>query len=451
MRPSQARREAAARLRDAGVASPERDAELLLAHVLDVPLGRLPLVDDLGAGEQEQYDALLARRAAREPLQHLTGTAAFRHVELAVGPGVFVPRPETELLAGWAIEQAQRRRPGRRWSSTCAPGRARSPRPSPTRCRSADVHAVELDAPALRARPSATSPLTGVDLRLGDAFEAFDDLAGTVDVVVCNPPYIPLEAWESVAVEARDHDPHLALFSGQDGLDAMRLLERRAAALLRPGGVVGAEHADVQGDLGAGRLRGDRALARRARPPRPRGSTALHDRATGTMSGVDRLATSTEEEREAAVTAAAGAVRRGDLVVIPTDTVYGIAADAFSHEAVRRLLQAKGRGREMPPPVLVSAATTLDALAETVPPWARTLVEEFWPGPLTLVCRQQGSLMWDLGETRGTVAVRMPDDEVALPSSSAPVRWRSARPTSPAAPPPPTPTRPRRCSATPSR
>ena len=132
------------------------------------------------------------------------------------------------------------------------------------------------------------------------------------------------------------------------------------------------------------------------------------------MSDVDRLATSTEEERDAAVSAAAGAVRRGDLVVIPTDTVYGIAADAFSHDAVRRLLQAKGRGREMPPPVLVSAATTLDALAESVPPWARTLVEEFWPGPLTLVCRQQGSLMWDLGETRGTVAVRMPDDEVAL-------------------------------------
>ena len=132
------------------------------------------------------------------------------------------------------------------------------------------------------------------------------------------------------------------------------------------------------------------------------------------MSDVDRLATSTEEERDAAVTAAAAAVRRGELVVIPTDTVYGIAADAFSPEAVRRLLQAKGRGREMPPPVLVSAATTLDALAEGVPAWARTLVQEFWPGPLTLVCRQQGSLMWDLGETLGTVAVRMPDDEVAL-------------------------------------
>lgn len=132
------------------------------------------------------------------------------------------------------------------------------------------------------------------------------------------------------------------------------------------------------------------------------------------MSDVDRCGTSTEDEREAAVTAAAGAVRRGELVVIPTDTVYGIAADAFSHDAVRALLAAKGRGREMPPPVLVSAATTLDALAEGVPTWARSLVEKFWPGPLTLVCRQQSSLMWDLGETRGTVAVRMPDDELAL-------------------------------------
>ena len=132
------------------------------------------------------------------------------------------------------------------------------------------------------------------------------------------------------------------------------------------------------------------------------------------MSAVDRLPTSTDEETEAAVEAAAAAVRRGELVVIPTDTVYGIAADAFSHDAVRDLLDAKGRGREMPPPVLVSAVTTLDALAVGVPAWARKLVEEFWPGPLTLVLRQQSSLMWDLGDTRGTVAVRMPDDPLAL-------------------------------------
>ncbi len=109
------------------------------------------------------------------------------------------------------------------------------------------MHAVELDERAL-AWAERNLAGTGVDLRQGDMATAFDDLAGTVDVVMCNPPYIPLEAWESVAPEARDHDPHLALFSGDDGLDAIRVLEQRAAALLRPGGVVGFEHADVQGE-----------------------------------------------------------------------------------------------------------------------------------------------------------------------------------------------------------
>lgn len=132
------------------------------------------------------------------------------------------------------------------------------------------------------------------------------------------------------------------------------------------------------------------------------------------MGPVTTYPTNDETEREAAIEAATVAVRNGDLVVFPTDTVYGIAADAFSPEAVQSLLDAKGRGREMPPPVLVSSATTLDALATDVPAWAKALVERFWPGPLTVVCRQQQSLRWDLGDTRGTVAVRMPDDEVAL-------------------------------------
>lgn len=127
-----------------------------------------------------------------------------------------------------------------------------------------------------------------------------------------------------------------------------------------------------------------------------------------------RHRTDTEHDREEAIEAASLAVRRGELVVIPTDTVYGVGADAFDPGAVRGLLEAKGRGRDMPPPVLVSSATTLDALAASVPEYARRLVEELWPGPLTLVCNQQPSLRWDLGETRGTVAVRMPDHEVAL-------------------------------------
>jgi release factor glutamine methyltransferase len=246
------RRAAADVLREAGVASPERDAELLLAHVLDVPLGRLVLVDDVSPAQQEQYDALVARRAAREPLQHLTGSAAFRHVELLVGPGVFVPRPETELLAGWAIDAV---------ADLDAPvvvdlctGSGAIARAVADEVPAARVHAVELDEGAF-AWAERNLAGTGVDLRHGDFATAFEDLLGTVDVVVCNPPYIPLWAWESVAVEARDHDPHLALYSGDDGLDAIRVLSVRAALLLRPGGVLGFEHADAQGELAPAVLR----------------------------------------------------------------------------------------------------------------------------------------------------------------------------------------------------
>ena len=114
------------------------------------------------------------------------------------------------------------------------------------------------------------------------------------------------------------------------------------------------------------------------------------------------------------VDAAVAALRRGELAVLPTDTVYGIAADAFSPTAVSALLEAKGRTRDMPVPVLVGSWRTLDGLAEEVTPQLRTLVEAFWPGGLTLVVRTAPSLLWDLGETRGTVAVRMPLHPVAL-------------------------------------
>lgn len=242
-------RQAAEALAGAGVESPEHDARELLAHVLGVPRLQVTLAADPTDDQRQRYAGLVARRARREPLQHLTGTAAFRHVEVAVGPGVFVPRMETELLAGWAVDRAREVA-----AAGDAPvvvdlctGSGAIALAVATEVPEAVVHAVELseDAHAWAARNLAGS---GVDLRLGDMAEAFGDLDGTVHVVTCNPPYIPLEAFESVAPEARDHDPERALWSGEDGLDAMRLLERSAARLLRPGGVVGAEHADVQGE-----------------------------------------------------------------------------------------------------------------------------------------------------------------------------------------------------------
>jgi release factor glutamine methyltransferase len=198
---------------------------------------------------QRSFEELLARRERREPLQHLTGSVGFRHLELAVGPGVFVPRPETEMLAGWAVDRARELLAERgavrvvdlgTGSGAVALSVARE-------VPGSEVHAVELDPEAFRwAERNLTG--SGVDLRRGDMAEAFGDLDGTVDLVLSNPPYIPWEAYESVVPEARDHDPSLALWGGDDGLDAVRTVERVARRLLRTGGQVGVEHADAQGE-----------------------------------------------------------------------------------------------------------------------------------------------------------------------------------------------------------
>lgn len=121
-----------------------------------------------------------------------------------------------------------------------------------------------------------------------------------------------------------------------------------------------------------------------------------------------------DEQRAEGLTAAAAAVLRGELVVVPTDTVYGIGADAFSPAAVARLLAAKGRGREKPPPVLVGSVRAANALVADLPEAGQQLIEEFWPGGLTIVCRASKTLSWDLGETQGTVALRMPEHPVIL-------------------------------------
>lgn len=236
--------DAASRLEAAGVASPRFDAEELLAHVLGVRRSRLPLAE-VGEAERAEYEALVARRVKREPLQHLTGEAPFRHLVLKVGPGVFVPRPETEVVAGWAIDALR---------SLSAPvvvdlctGSGAIALAIATEVLGSVVYAVELDRAAFEwaSRNLATSSVT---LRQGDAADAFPELSGSVDLVIANPPYIPMAAYESVEAEVRDHDPALALWSGEDGLDAVRVIERSAARLLRSGGLVVVEHADVQGE-----------------------------------------------------------------------------------------------------------------------------------------------------------------------------------------------------------
>jgi release factor glutamine methyltransferase len=226
------------------------DAELLLAHVLAVPRGRLLVLDDVPDDAVARFTALIDQRADRVPLQHLTGRAPFRALELAVGPGVFVPRPETELLAGWVLERvADRETPvvvdlGAGSGAIALSVAHEHP--------GARVTAVERDAGAFEwtrhnAAERAAAGDTPVTVLAGDMTDPalLTDLDGGVDVVVSNPPYVPDGA--AVPREVADHDPPLALWGGPDGLDVVRGLLVTAARLLRPGGRLGIEHADQQG------------------------------------------------------------------------------------------------------------------------------------------------------------------------------------------------------------
>lgn len=251
--------DAAAVLAGAGVASPTADAEHLLAHVLDVDRADLARLGLLGHVPQRdavaRFDDLVARRARREPLQHLTGRAAFRHLELVVGPGVFVPRPETEVVAGAAIDEAAAVAANGREPlvvDLCS-GSGAIALAVADEVPSVRVVALELDPPALRwLRHNVASHACGsrVEVRDGDVRRCHEgvlvDVAGDVDVVVSNPPYIPPNA-SPVDPEVRDHDPVLALYGGgDDGLDVPSAVVAAAAALLRPGGLLVMEHAEVQ-------------------------------------------------------------------------------------------------------------------------------------------------------------------------------------------------------------
>lgn len=259
-------------LADAGVGSPQADAEALLAHALGVDRSELRRLVVLGREVPDHvagvFSGLVARRAAREPLQHLTGVAPFRHLELAVGPGVFVPRPETEEVAQVAIDEAIRvtgERDGAVVVDLCT-GTGAIALSVATEVPGARVHAVELDkdahawaernvdalsAAAAGLDPGATPetpPERIVRLVKGDARTALYGLDGTADVVVSNPPYVPSDA-VPVDPEVAEHDPAVALYGlGPDGLEVPRGITAAAARLLRPGGLYVMEHAEVQAE-----------------------------------------------------------------------------------------------------------------------------------------------------------------------------------------------------------
>ncbi|HEY2239054.1 MAG TPA: peptide chain release factor N(5)-glutamine methyltransferase [Streptosporangiaceae bacterium] len=242
---------AAARLAEVGVESPRAEAELIAAHVHGVKRTELHQVPD-SAFDARFWEAV-SRRAAREPLQHITGRAYFRYLELEVGPGVFVPRPETEVMTGWSIDRLRAMDVAEPVVADLGTGSGAIALAIAQEVPRARVHAVEAD-PLARPwternieRLAAAAPYTKGRLTLhgGDFADSLHELDGRVDLVVSNPPYIPVGA--SVPPEVGEYDPPAALWSGQDGLDSIRTVERVARRLLRPGGLLAVEHGAPQG------------------------------------------------------------------------------------------------------------------------------------------------------------------------------------------------------------
>lgn len=236
----QAISDAAIVLATAGIDSARTDAEQLAAHVLGVDRGRLMFADP-GPGALDEFRTLVGQRARRIPLQHLLGTAAFGPLTLAVGPGVFIPRPETEALLEWA--QTVPVRPGGVIVDLCSGSGALALALARYR-PDARVIAVERSEEALRyARANVDG--TTVELLHADVTDrdVLADLSGEVDLVVANPPYIPDGA--ELEPEVAEHDPYAALFGGPDGMAVIKPIVELVSRLLRPGGQVGIEHDDT--------------------------------------------------------------------------------------------------------------------------------------------------------------------------------------------------------------
>jgi release factor glutamine methyltransferase len=231
---------------EAGIDAPQVDAELLAAAVLGVPRSRLGLAEGFDAPSAARFDDLVRARAARRPLQHLVGTAPFRLREVAVGPGVFIPRPETELLVDWGLARIG----GRRAPvvvDLCG-GTGAIALSVAEEHPGARVYAVEDSPEALEWLRRNAAGVDAVTVVAGDVTDpaTLSTVDGQVDLVLCNPPYVP--DGTPVQPEVAEHDPYRAVFGGPDGLAVIRPVIHRAAGLLRPGGWLGVEHDDSHGE-----------------------------------------------------------------------------------------------------------------------------------------------------------------------------------------------------------
>jgi release factor glutamine methyltransferase len=401
---------AAGYLRDKGSSSPRLDAELLLAETLGLERIRLYTEFDrpLAAGEVDRYRALIARRAAHEPVAYILGRAHFRHLTLEVGPAVLIPRPETEELVEGALDLLRSRPP---WREKGSPA-----------CLIADVGtgsgaialslaqeggypvlATDIHAEALAV---ASRNAAGVGVGALVELKQTDLLAGVPDaslhLVVSNPPYVASGDMASLAPDIRMFEPETALEAGPDGLAVIRRLLPEAARALRPGGSLLLEVGDGQAEAVAG-------LAVEA------GFSAVSVRKD--MSQKDRIVGATlpgatvrglEHVDGADRAALAGALDAGAVIGVPTDTVYGLAAKWDSRVGVAALFAAKGRSPEQPVAVLFPSVEAVKSALPDLEPAAARVLDALLPGPFTFVVATAVPRPVLVG-TADSLGVRVPD------------------------------------------
>lgn len=355
---------------------------------------------------------MASRRAAGEPLQYVLGSQGFRRLVLEVGPGVFIPRPETEQVAGRAMTLL----PQRGLVVDLCTGSGAIALSILDERSDATVFATEMAADAIDYALRNAARLAAEEHRerflQGDLFEPLPaDIRGSIDVVVANPPYVAPSEAGSLPPDVVRHEPPIALFAEQEGLATIGRITREAAGWLAPGGALVLEIGEKHGN---------------------EVTRLLHDE--GTYEGVVLERDLAGKQRIVLARTrspwfpAAEELRAGGVAVVPTDTVYGLAAHVASAPARARIFDLKGRPREKALPVLVhnlEAATRLGLL----PPAARTLAEHFWPGPLTLVIPRTPGFSVDLGGSDpDTIALRVPDhrDLLRLLSVTGPLAVTSA-------------------------
>ena len=365
-------------LRDAGIEAADREARWLVEGVI-LAEGGDPTAALLDAAK---------RRAGGEPLQYILGNAHFRHLELAVGPGVFIPRPETELV----VERALGLLPYRGVAVDVGTGSGAIALALATERPDAGVYATERDAGALawarRNNETLGEPLAG--LFEGDLFDPLPDgLAGEIDVVVANPPYIAPSEGDRLPRDVVEHEPAAALFAPGGGAAVIDAIADAAPRYLAPGGHLVLEIGAGQGDL-------------------VRSLLARHGFRTATiardLAGNERIATG---RSPAEFDQAVDALEAGAVAIVPTDTVYGIAARPET-PGVARIFELKGRPPDKALPVLGHDLEALRTVAR-FDDRASALAAKFWPGPLTIVLPRTSRFAADLGGAADTVAVRIPD------------------------------------------